>query len=201
MTTTNSLSLAFGISLLAVLASVITSVEGQQRVESQSENFLRQFEPTQIGHPSFVSPHASPIAVNNNLVFVANTPADTVDVIDSQTRDVIARVDVGVDPVSIARRPDGREVWVSNHISDSVSVIDTDESSPTFLNVIATVQEFDTARKATSFDEPMGIAFASNEKAYVALSSDNQIAVIDVATREVTKRLTISAQDLSLIHI
>ena len=195
MTTTNSLRLALGISLLAVLASVITSVEGQQRVESQSENFLGQFEPTQIGHPSFVSPHASPIAVNNNLVFVANTPADTVDVIDSQTRDVIARVDVGVDPVSIARRPDGKEVWVSNHISDSISVIDTDKSSPTFLNVIATVQEFDTARKATSFDEPMGIAFASNEKAYVALSSDNQIAVIDVASREVTKRLTITAQD------
>ena len=68
----------------------------------------------------------------------------TVDIIDSQTRDVIARVDVGVDPVSIARRPDGKEVWVSNHVSDSVSVIDTDESSPTFLNVIATVQEFDT---------------------------------------------------------
>lgn len=195
MITTNSFRLVLGISLLAVLASVITSVDGQQRGESQLENFLGQFEPTQIGHPSFVSPHASPIAVNNNLVFVVNTPADTVDVIDSQTRDVIARVDVGVDPVSIARRPDGKEVWVSNHISDSVSVIDTDEGSLTFLNVIATVQEFDTARRATSFDEPMGIAFANNEKAYVALSSDNQIAVIDVASREVTKRLSITAQD------
>ena len=192
---TSFFRLAPGISLLAVLASVITPVEGQQQVASQSENFLGQFEPTQIGHPSFVSPHASPIAVNNNLVFVANTPSDTVDVIDAQTRDVIARVDVGVDPVSIASRPDGKEVWVSNHISDSVSVIDTDESNPTFLHVIATVQEFDTGRKATNFDEPMGIAFASNEKAYVALSSDNQIAVIDVASREVTKRLTITAQD------
>ena len=195
MTTTKFFHPALGISLLVVLGSVITSVEGQQQMKSQSENSLGQFEQFQIGHPSFVSPHASPIAVNNNLVFVANTPADTVDIIDSQTRDVIARVDVGVDPVSIARRPDGKEVWVSNHVSDSVSVIDTDESSPTFLNVIATVQEFDTARKATNFDEPMGIAFASNEKAYVALSSNNQIAVIDVASREVMKRLTITAQD------
>ena len=195
MAATNTLRSAFGFSLLAMLGSVIVFAESQQQVESQSENSLRQFEPTQIGHPSFVSPHASPIAINNNLVFVTNTPADTVDVIDPQTRDVIARVDVGVDPVSIARRPDGKEVWVSNHISDSISVIDTDESSLTFLNVIATVQEFDTARKATSFDEPMGIAFASNEKAYVALSSANQIAVIDVGSREVTKRLTITAQD------
>ena len=195
MTATNTLRSAFGFSLLAMLGSVIVFAESQQQVESQSESSQRQFEPTQIGHPSFVSPHASPIAINNNLVFVTNTPADTVDVIDPQTRDVIARIDVGVDPVSIARRPDGKEVWVSNHISDSISVIDTDESSLTFLNVIATVQEFDTARKATSFDEPMGIAFASNEKAYVALSSANQIAVIDVGSREVTKRLTITAQD------
>ena len=116
MTTTNLIRLALGISSLAVLASVITSVEGQQRVESQSENFRRQLEPTRIGHPSFFSPHASPIVIDKNLVFVANTPADTVDVIDSQTRDLVARVDVGVDPVSIARRPDGKEVWVSNHI-------------------------------------------------------------------------------------
>ena len=195
MAATNTLRSAFGFSLLAMLGSVNVFAESQQQAESQSENSLRQFEPTQIGHPSFVSPHASPIAINNNLVFVTNTPADTVDVIDPQTRDVIARVDVGVDPVSIAMRPDGKEVWVSNHISDSISVIDTDESSLTFLNVIATVQKFDTARKATSFDEPMGIAFASNEKAYVALSSANQIAVIDVGSREVTKRLTITAQD------
>ena len=195
MTATKTLRSAFGFSILAMLGSVIVLAESQQQGESQSGNSQRQFEPTQIGHPSFVSPHASPIAINNNLVFVTNTPADTVDVIDPQTRKIIARVDVGVDPVSIARRPDGKEVWVSNHMSDSISVIDTDESSLTFLNVIATVQEFDTARKATSFDEPMGIAFASNEKAYVALSSANQIAVIDVGSREVTKRLTITAQD------
>ena len=123
--------------MIGVLALALTSVEGQQTAEAVPN-------PTQarIGHPSFVSPHASPIAVRDNHVFVANTPADTVDVIDSQTRTVVARVNVGIDPVSLAIRPDGKEVWVSNHISDSVSVIDNDHSSPTFLNVIATVQEF-----------------------------------------------------------
>ena len=30
------------------------------------------------------------------------------------------------DPVGIAVRPDGKEVWVSNHVSDSVSVIDAE---------------------------------------------------------------------------
>jgi YVTN family beta-propeller protein len=148
-----------------------------------------------VGHPTFVSPHASPVAIRDGHVFVANTPADTVDVIDADTKKIIARINVGIDPVSIAIRPDGKEVWVSNHVSDSVSVIDNDPKSPTYLHVIATVQEFDSKTKATSFDEPVGIAFASNDKVYVALSSENQIAVINVATRIIDKRLTIAAQD------
>ncbi len=148
-----------------------------------------------VGHPAFMSPQASPIAVAGGRVFVANTPADTVDVIKAGTRAVVARIHVGIGPVSVAVRPDGKEVWVANHVSDSVSVIDTDPGSPTHLQVIATVQDLDPATKATRFDEPVGIAFADNGKAYVALSSENQIAVIDVVRRTVVKRLDIPAQD------
>ena len=39
--------------------------------------------PVALGHSSFMSPHASPIVTQGNRVFVANTPADTVDVIDT----------------------------------------------------------------------------------------------------------------------
>ncbi|WP_068139453.1 ankyrin repeat domain-containing protein [Roseimaritima ulvae] len=134
-------------------------------------------------------------------MFVANTPADTVDVIDVATRQVIARIPVGIDPVSLAVRPDQQELWVSNHISDSVSVIDTNSDSSTFLRVIATVQAIDEATKSTRFDEPVGIAFASNAKAYIALSSENTIAVVDVATHEVVKRLKIAAQDPRAISV
>lgn len=150
---------------------------------------------TEVGHPTLVSPHASPIDLVGNLVFVVNTPADTVDVIHSQTRRIRKRIKVGVDPVSLAVRPDGMQVWVSNHVSDSVSVIDTDSSSPTFLSVVDTIQEFDPETRATRFDEPVGIAFANNAKAYVALSSENKIAIVDVATRTITGRLNITAQD------
>ena len=72
---------------------------------------------------------------------------------------------------------------------------------PNLLQIVATIQTFDRERKATSFDEPMGIAFAGNEKAYVALSSDNQIAVIDVISRSVIKRLRITAQDPRAIEV
>lgn len=151
--------------------------------------------PIAIGHPTFLSPHSNPIVINAGNVFVANTPADTVDVIDIATRTVIARIDVGIDPVSLAVRPDGNEIWVSNHVSDSVSVIDTDPGSVTHLQVVATVQDIDPVTRATRFDEPVGIAFADNAKAYVALSSENQVAIVDVATHQVSGRLTIRAQD------
>jgi YVTN family beta-propeller protein len=156
---------------------------------------------TEIGHPTFLSPHASPILKNGGLVFVVNTAADTVDVIDVSSRTIVSRINVGIDPVGLALRPDGKEVWVTNHVSDSVSVIDTDPASLTSLQLIGTVQDFDPVSKATRFDEPVGVAFASKDKAYVALSSENQIAVINVATRQVEKKLGITAQDPRAITV
>ena len=156
---------------------------------------------SKVQHTAFMSPHARPIAVSKDQVFVVNTPADTVDVIDANSSKIIARVPVGIDPVSLAVRPDGLEVWVSNHISDSVSVIDSDPESDSYLHVIATIQRITPNTKQTRFDEPVGIAFANNTKAYIALSSENKIAVIDVASRKVNKMLSITAQDPRAITV
>jgi YVTN family beta-propeller protein len=147
------------------------------------------------GHPTFMSPHARPITVSGGLVYAANTPADTVDVIDTATRAIVRRINVGIDPVGLAVRPDGREIWVANHVSDTVSVIDTDATSPTFHEVIATVQAIDDTTFSTRFDEPVGVAFANTHKAYVALSPGNEIAVVDTDTYTVTDRLPVQAQD------
>ena len=155
-----------------------------------------------VGYTNYESPHANPIALlpDGSLVYAVNTPADTVDVIDTETREVVARINVGIDPVGIAVRPDGKEVWVSNHISDSVSVIDADPESATRHEVLHTISDFNAAR-ATEFDEPVGIAFAGNTKAYVALSSSNRIAVIDVPSRAIRKHLHVTAQDPRAIAV
>ena len=157
----------------------------------------------EIGHASFVSPHAQPIDLlpDGSRVYVANTPAGTVEVIDADDGRVLARISVGVDPVAVAVRPDGLEVWAANHISDSVSVIDSDPTSPTYHHVVATVQAFDTKTRSTRFDEPVGVAFASNTKAYVALSSENRIAIVDVVRRSVIGHLEITAQDPRAIAV
>ncbi len=156
-----------------------------------------------VGYPGFASPQADPIALSplGGELYVANTPADTLDVIDTTSFAVLARVAVGLDPVSVAVRPDGLEVWVSNHVSDTVSVIDVDPASPTRYQVIATVHAWDDTGLVTEFDEPVGIAFASNAKAYVALSSRNLIAVVDVASRTVTSQFYLGAQEPRAIKV
>ncbi len=172
------------------------AAEAESKSKGASNSAVeRPGEPLPVGHPSLGSPHAAPIAISGDHVFVVNTPADTLDIIDRKSGEIAARVAVGIDPVSVAVHPDGKEVWVSNHVSDSVSVVDIDAQSPTYLNIVATIQDIDPKTKATRFDEPVGIAFANPDKAYVALSSENLIAVIDVPSRKVTGRLNIPAQD------
>lgn len=155
------------------------------------------------GKPTFASPHANPIALSPIFgeLYVVNTPGDTLDVVDTAAGTVTARVPVGIDPVSVAVRPDGKEVWVSNHVSDTVSVVDVDPASPTRHQVVATVTAWSEEGWVTDFDEPVGIAFASNAKAYVALSSRNRIAVVDVATRTVTKQVQVLAQEPRAIMV
>ena len=182
------------------LERFLVLLQGELRRAAGPVEVVQSPVPEGIGHPVFASPHSRPIAILGDFVYVANTPSDTVDVIDAEKRTIVNRINVGIDPVSVVARPDGLEIWVANHVSDTVSVIDTDPESPTFQNVVATVQAVD-ANLSTDFDEPVGIAFAGNEKAYVALGPANEIAVVDVATRDVTKRLPIRAQDPRAIAV
>jgi YVTN family beta-propeller protein len=150
-----------------------------------------------VGQQLFASPQANPIALapDGVLLFVANTTSNSVSVINTATRAVVKTIPVGVDPVSVAFRPDGNEVWVANHVSDSVSVIDSQLGSAAFLEVVETVQWLGP-QGMTRFDEPVGIAFAEDgSEAFVALSSRNQIAVVDTGSYAVTGTLAVRAQD------
>lgn len=156
-----------------------------------------------VGFQLFESPQVNPIVLDaaGARLYVANTTANTVTVFDTAFFYPIATVEVGLDPVSLAIRPNANELWVSNHVSDSVSIIDIAPGSPTENRVVDTVQALD-ADGATLFDEPVGIAFTTTgAKAYVALSSRNQIAVIDAATRAITNRLNIRAQEPRAIAV
>ncbi len=154
------------------------------------------------GFQNFTSPQSNPIVLSPDRawVYVANTTSNSVTFIRTATFSINQTVPTGIEPVSLAVRPDGLELWVSNHVSDTVSVIDTDPTSASYAQVIETIQQLDT-NGVTQLDEPVGIAFASNSKAYVALSSRNRIAVIDATTYQPTSFIQLTAQEPRAITV
>jgi YVTN family beta-propeller protein len=154
------------------------------------------------GFQTFTSPQASPIILSPDgaFVYVANTTSNSVTFLRTSDFTAARTVTVGLEPVSLAAKPNGLELWVSNHVSDSVSVIDTDAASASYGQVIETIQTLD-GNGVTTFDEPVGIAFANDAKAYVALSSRNQIAVIDTATYAVSGSIQLTSQEPRAITV
>jgi YVTN family beta-propeller protein len=168
-----------------------------------SADAARQRTHEAVGFQLFESPQVDPIVLNEagTRLYIANTTSNSVSVVDTFSNFGIALIEVGLDPSALAVRPGANELWVSNHVSDTVSVIDIAPGSPTEHRVIDTVQSVD-AQGVTRFDEPAGIAFtADGSKAFVALSSRDQIAVVDPATREVTSFIKVRAQEPRAIAV
>ncbi|MEM9729565.1 MAG: hypothetical protein AAF997_13330 [Myxococcota bacterium] len=100
----------------------------------------------------FESDPVQPIAMSPDgaKLFVVNTPEGRLEVrgpSDVGSSSNIASVPVGMEPVSVAARSND-EVWVVNHLSDSVSIVDVSADPP---QVTRTLQVG---------DEPRGIVFA-----------------------------------------
>ncbi|MCA9127110.1 MAG: beta-propeller fold lactonase family protein [Planctomycetales bacterium] len=133
---------------------------------------------------NFESPqsHALMISSEGNRLFVVNTPANSLVVlsIDEQTSPKVSiEIPVGLEPVSVAERSEN-EVWVVNHLSDSVSVVDLRRGV-----VIETIQVG---------DRPGDVVFADNARlAFVSSMTEQSVTVIDAAVREVVKRISIPA--------
>jgi DNA-binding beta-propeller fold protein YncE len=74
----------------------------------------------------FESGQARPLAISSdrNKLFAVDTPNNTLEVFDItyEGLSLCARVPVGLEPVAVATR-NNNEVWVVNHLSDSVSVV------------------------------------------------------------------------------
>jgi len=185
---------SIGIGGAAALAAILGSVGPAQAGRTRAHEA--------VGFELFESPQVNPIVLDaNGRLYTANTTGNSVGVLDTSSFFPVGQVTVGVDPVSLAIRPGANELWVSNHVSDSVSVIDIAPGSPTRNHVIDTIQSVD-AQGVTAFDEPVGIAFtADGSKAYVALSSRDTIAVIDAATRTVTGSIKVRSQEPRAIAV
>ena len=83
-----------------------------------------------VAQSNFVNwetPHVHPLDVtpDGTRLVAVNTPDNRIEVFDLRGAGVVRAFDVpvGLDPVSVRARSNG-EVWVVNHISDSISVVD-----------------------------------------------------------------------------
>src|SRR5687767_606665 len=123
------------------------------------------------GQSSFVNwehPHVHPLDVtpDQSKLLAVNTADNQLEVFDiTSGRPVrLSSIPVGVDPVSV-RAFSNTEVWVANHISDSISIV-----SLTTMNVIRTL---------TTRDEPCDIVFAGPSRAFVSCSQPNVVMVFN----------------------
>ncbi|MCB1745168.1 MAG: hypothetical protein KDK91_32670, partial [Gammaproteobacteria bacterium] len=75
----------------------------------------------------FESVPTRPLALSDDgtLLFVVNAPANCLEIYQTDKAELVlaSTVSVGLDPVSVAQRS-RHEVWVVNHVSDSVSIVD-----------------------------------------------------------------------------
>lgn len=120
---------------------------------------------------NFETPHVSPIAMtpDGTRLIVVNTADNRIEVFDlvPTTPKTLGTVAVGLDPVSV-RAYSNTEVWVVNHISDSISVVNIST-----MNVVRTIQ---------TADEPTDVVFAGTpQRAFVTASQVNKIQVFDLA--------------------
>jgi len=138
--------------------------------------------------PSSVASHSSttppPYKTPFNLVasrdgsrlYVACEASDSLIVVDTEQRMVVAEVAIGNLPHGVALSPDGSRVYVSNRGSDSVSVIDA-----TTLEVIASI---------AVGDEPHGLAAdATGRRVFVANAGSHDVSVVDLESGREEKRL------------
>src|SRR5215472_13711971 len=78
---------------------------------------------------TFESGQVRPLALspNGKLLFAVNTPDNRLEIFKVSKKGLVHRgsVPVGLEPIAVAARSDD-EVWVVNHLSDSVSVVKVD---------------------------------------------------------------------------
>ena len=111
------------------------------------------------------------ISADGQRLYAVNTPDSRLEIFAiGNSLTPLASVTVGLDPVAIAEDPQGR-VWVVNHLSDSVSVVDVKASPPRVVQTLWVG------------DEPRDIAFAGTqrERAFITTAHRGQNSPVDPA--------------------
>jgi DNA-binding beta-propeller fold protein YncE len=141
------------------LADAQTGVtEHRQSAQTSQASSFTLFESGQV-RPLAMSP-------DKRHLFAVNTPDNRLEVFRIQGPHLrhTASIPVGLEPVAVAARTD-HEVWVINHLSDSVSIVELDDSAAGHV-----------ARTLLVGDEPRDIVFAgpARKRAFITTAHRGQ---------------------------
>lgn len=140
----------------------------------------------QNGFVNWENAHVSPLdrTPDGTTLLAVNTPDSRLERFQVAAGQLtpLPSIPVGLEPVSVRARTND-EVWVVNHLSDTVSVV-----SLSLGNVIATLG---------TEDEPADVVFAgSPERAFVSCSQENSILVFDPSDlTQPPQRVAIQGED------
>ncbi|MEM7384017.1 MAG: hypothetical protein AAF514_03650, partial [Verrucomicrobiota bacterium] len=151
-------------SFSALFFSIVIFLNGPLAVGQETERIRED-----RSFVNFESPHVHPIDLSSQGKWLAacNTANATVELFDVSGGGMtpVGSIPVGLDPVSVRFRTD-RELWVVNHVSDSISIIDAETRA--VIRVVKTL------------DEPADVVFAGKPtRAFVTCSQVNTIQVFD----------------------
>ncbi|MEW6268470.1 MAG: hypothetical protein AB1689_04130 [Thermodesulfobacteriota bacterium] len=138
---------------------------------------------------NFETGQVRPLALSpdQSRLFAINTPDNRLEIFDVDASGLthVASVPVGMEPIAVAARNDS-EVWVVNHLSDSVSIVDVGSTPPRVTRTLSTC------------DEPRDVVFAGpgNSRAFITTARRGQTCpVSDMLTTEGVGRAVVQVWD------
>ncbi|MGQ0619518.1 MAG: YncE family protein [Panacagrimonas sp.] len=129
--------------------------------------------PALASFTAFESGQVRPLALSadGRRLFAVNTPDNRLEIfaITESGLRAEASVPVGLEPVAVAARDGNAEVWVVNHLSDSISIVDVRANPPRVVRTLLVG------------DEPRDIVFAGRDRdrAFITTAHRGQNSPID----------------------
>lgn len=133
---------------------------------------------------NFESPPIHPVALSpeRHHLAVCNLPDGRIEIFDvtGSAPAPVASIPVGIDPVSVRFRT-SNELWVVNHISSSVSIVELERRQ-----ILATLDRLPGAADVVFAGTP--------PRAFVSCAADNTVRVFDAVTRQAFTNLVIDGE-------
>lgn len=154
-------------SVLVFLAGCSNDSDTTSVGQSATTNSYKFTTTTPSNFVAFESGQVRPLAlsVDGKKLFALNTPDNRLEIFKVTEKSLVHQfsVPVGMEPVAVAARSNG-EVWVVNHLSDSVSIVDTNISPPRVIKTLLVG------------DEPRDIVFAGTDlnRAFISTAHRGQ---------------------------